>query len=105
MSAKVPRDLPMRELMKHTGYECETNERACCCLSGKLRAWVKASTGEIIYTHVDIPYVGEWYYSGTSDLGKIQRWNIPNTATVTAEKIEFTRESVYARTPEEDLEI
>lgn len=91
--------------MKHTGYVCETNERACCCLSGKLRAWVKEETGEVIYTHVDLPYVGEWYYSGTSNLGKIQKWAIPSTAVVTEESIAFASVDVYVRTPSEDLEI
>lgn len=105
MSANVPKDMPMKDLMKATGYNCETSERACCCLSGKLRAWVKNETNEIIYTHVDVPYVGEWYYSGTSNLGKIEKWDIPSTAVITKNAISFASTDVYHRTPSEDLEI
>lgn len=105
MSAKLPDNLPMRELIKHTGYEYDGTERACCCLSGKLRAWIRLSDGDMFYTHAEVPLVGEHYYYGMTELGHIGTGDITDEFVISSEQIQMPNGDIYTREAEADIDI
>ena len=48
-------------------YFDQTNERACCCLSGKLRAWVKEETDDSIRETNSLSIFSPLYIGETID--------------------------------------
>lgn len=102
MSAKVPDCLTLKELLKPTGYECLTDQRACCAMSGKLHGWYCAESGSLIYTTSPLPIAGEKFIYGLSNKGYILAEDFSPETEITAEKIVLD-DSVYNRAVGQDI--
>lgn len=100
MSAEVSSCLSLKELLKPTGYKCESKIRACCAVEGKLCGWYCEARDRIFYTLSCKPDYGDTYIYGNDDNGEIGSTVFDEHAVFSENKItingvEFLRESSY----------